>query len=227
MPHRDLTGFVLAGGKSSRMGRDKAALALDGHTLLEHALNVLGQVASGVCILGPRQLYAKHSLPVIEDIYPGCGPLGGIHAALSHTKTNFNLIIAVDTPFLDPKFLAFLTERALGSGAVVTTPEIAGYRQPLCSVYAREFLNIAEEALQRPAFPRDKHSQQPLAGSKSTDYKIVPLFPAAKTLVVNEEEMARFAFTPEMFENLNTPDDLERARRRMAATAPQLKHTEK
>ena len=223
MAHQNLTGFVLAGGKSTRMGRDKAALALNGRTLLEHALGVLGQVTSEVCILGSKQLYANHGARVIEDIYVGCGPLGGIHTALSQTRTDFNLIIAVDTPFLVPEFLSFMAERAMTARAVVTTPEIGGYRQPLCSVYSREFLTIAEEALIAPK----KHSP-PSRGEteKSRDYKIVPLFPEGGTLVINEAELARFAFTPDMFENLNTPEDLERARKRTAARVPQLQTPE-
>ncbi len=129
------------------MGRDKAGLLLDGRTLLEHALQVVREACGSAGILGSRELYGDYGAEVVEDIYPGCGPLGGIHAALSHSKTRFNLIIAVDTPFLSADFLRFMVERAVESAAVVTTPEIAGYRQPLCSVYGQDFLTIAEAAL--------------------------------------------------------------------------------
>jgi molybdopterin-guanine dinucleotide biosynthesis protein A len=197
----ELTGFVLAGGRSSRMGTDKAALLLNGRTLLEHAIGMVGAVTGEpVFILGSRQLYASYG-EVIEDHYPGCGPLAGIHAALSRSHTRFNLIIAVDTPFLSPEFLQHMTRRAIESEAVVTVPEIAGYTQPLCAVYSREFLPIAEKAL------------------KSGSFKIVPLFPKEKTCIVTEAELARFAFNAEMFENLNTPEDMKRARRRAIAPA--------
>ncbi|MGE5323818.1 MAG: molybdenum cofactor guanylyltransferase [Actinomycetota bacterium] len=227
MPRNDITGFVLAGGKSTRMGRDKAALLLDGRTLLEHALATLGQVCREAVILGSRQLYGGYSAKVVEDIFPGCGPLSGIHAALSHSGTEFNLIIAVDTPFLSAEFLSFMAERAVTSGAVVCTPEIGGYRQPLCSVYSRAFLPIAEAALLGKKSLTADRCESARAGSegdagaakaKSRDYKIVPLFPPDRTCVITEEEMRRFAFTPEIFENLNTPDDMERARRRGTAT---------
>lgn len=226
-PREPVTGFVLAGGKSTRMGQDKAMLQMDGRTLLERALEVLRQVASEVRILGPRERYAGYGVPVIEDIFPGCGPLGGIHAALSSAQTRLNLIIAVDTPFLSAEFLRFIAECAWSSGATVTTPEIAGYRQPLCSVYSREFLPIAEQALtrstNRSVIPEEenrnrdqerKAAPEPQPGSKSTEYKIVPLFPSDSTCVITEAEMRKLAFTPEMFENLNTPQDMERARRR-------------
>jgi molybdenum cofactor guanylyltransferase len=197
MVHSQVSGFVLAGGMSTRMGQDKAALTLNGRSLLEHALAALRQVCRDVAILGRHERYGGLA-PVYEDIFPGCGPLGGIHAALSHSQTEYNLIIAVDTPFLLPEFLSYMAERAVASGAVVTTPEIANHTQPLCAVYSLAFLPIAERALQ------------------SGNYKITPLFPGSRTQVVQEAELRRFAFDAEMFENLNTPEDMERARRRFA-----------
>jgi molybdopterin-guanine dinucleotide biosynthesis protein A len=197
MMHSQLSGFVLAGGKSTRMGQDKAAITLNGRTLLDHALAALREVCRDVAILGRHELYGALA-PVYEDVFPGCGPLGGIHAALSSSQTQFNLIIAVDTPFLAPNFLSYLAEKAIASAAVVTTPEIDDYTQPLCTVYSLDFLPIAEHAL------------------KLGNYKIVPLFPKGRTLVVKESELRRIAFATDMFENLNTPEDLARARRRFS-----------
>ncbi len=197
MTTHNLTAFVLAGGKSSRMGADKAALDLAGSTLLEHALATLRLVADKVFILGSKQRYGGYGSEVIEDIFPDCGPLGGIHAALNHSQAACNLIVAVDTPFLSADFLRYIARRAHESGAVVTTAEIAGYTQPLCAVYSPEFLPLAEKALQ------------------SGVYKIATLFPMDSTLRITESEMAQFAFSAEMFENLNTPQDLERARLRL------------
>jgi len=198
-----LTGFVLAGGKSTRMGRDKATavLAPRGQTLLETALAAVRAVAQEVFIVGSPELYGGYGR-ALADIVPGCGPLGGIHTALSHTKTEFNLIIGVDTPFLSAKLLAYLAERALGPRTMVTAPVIKAYPQPLCAVYARDFLSIAAAAL------------------KAGNYKIVPLFPTGHTLLVEEAELAKFAFTAEMFDNLNTQEDLERARRRVPRKDP-------
>jgi len=197
MVHSQLSGFVLAGGKSTRMGHDKAAINLNGRTLLEHALAALRAVCRDVAILGKHELYGALS-PVYEDAFPGCGPLGGIHAALANSQTQFNLVIAVDTPFLAPRFLSYLAERAVTSGAVVTTPEIDNYTQPLCTVYSLDFLPIAEQAL------------------RLGNYEIVSLFPQAQTLVIKESELRKVSFAAGMFENLNTPEDLARARRRFS-----------
>jgi molybdopterin-guanine dinucleotide biosynthesis protein A len=197
MIHSQLTGFVLAGGKSTRMGQDKAAVTLNGRTLLEHTLAALREVCGDIAILGKHALYGALG-PVYEDIFPECGPLSGIHAALTNSQTKFNLIIAVDTPFLSSAFLSYMAERAIATDSVITTPEINGYTQPLCTVYSRDFLPIAEQAL------------------RSGNYKIVPLFPKDKTLVIHEPELRQFAFAADMFENLNTPDDLARAQRRFS-----------
>lgn len=177
------------------MGRDKASVAVQGRTLLETALAAARSVAQEVWIAGSPQLYGAQA-PAIPDIYTGCGPLGGIHAALTHTRTEFNLVLAVDTPFVSHALLAFLAQRALSSGAVATAPVINDYPQPLCAVYSREFLPIAGRALE--------------AGH----YKIVPLFARTTTLLIPQSELAQFAFTAEMFDNLNTPEDVQRAIRR-------------
>lgn len=189
----NLTGFVLAGGKSSRMGRDKALLALRGRTLLETSLTALRAVAPAVFILGPSELYGSFA-PTVPDIFPGRGPLSGIHAALCYTTTQLNLIVAVDIPFVSTEFLGYLAGRASDSSAIVTLPEIGGYLEPVCAVYSREFRKIAERALERG------------------DHKITPLFSAIETQVIPQPELEKFAFPAEMFENLNTPEDLERAR---------------
>jgi molybdopterin-guanine dinucleotide biosynthesis protein A len=190
-----MTGFVLAGGRSTRMGRDKAALSLNGRTLLETALSIVREVTGEVYILGPPELYGACA-PAIADIFPGCGPLSGIHAALARTRTDFNLIIGVDTPFFSGGLLRYVAERALASRAVVTAPIVNSRPQPLCAVYSRAFLPVAEQALRRGA------------------YKVATLFPQEGTVLIPETELARVAFVAEMFENLNTPDDLERARER-------------
>lgn len=207
MVREAITGFVLAGGQSTRMaaGKDedrdkaKAMLAAGGRTLLETALTVLRAVAGEVFILGVAQRYGAFG-PTIADVFPGCGPLGGIHAALTRTKTELNLIIGVDTPFLSPALLGYIVDRALKGRETktVTAPVINDYPQPLCAVYSRKFLPVAEQAL------------------KAGRYKIVPLFARDRTLLISEAELEQVAFTREMFENLNTPEDLERARRRQA-----------
>lgn len=188
-----VTAFILAGGKSSRMGTDKAFLQLGGETLLAHALKLAGAVADDVRIVGDAAKFSAFGR-VVEDVYRDQGPLGGIHAALSTSPTELNVMLAVDLPFVEANFLQYLLTRARESGAMVTLPRAAGGLQPLCAVYQRSFAAVAEDSL------------------RSGRNKIDSLFAKVETCVIDEEELVRGGFSLEMFRNLNTPDDLEKAR---------------
>jgi molybdopterin-guanine dinucleotide biosynthesis protein A len=177
------------------MGRDKAFLTMGGSTLLERALAVARCVSQEVTLVGQREKFAAYG-SVIEDVYRGQGPLAGIHAALSGSTFELNLMIGVDTPFLDPKFAQYLVEQARKDGATVTVPRVARQAQPLCAVYRREFAPVAENALRQ--------------GRNN----IVPLFAEVTTREIGDVEMQELAFDPRMFDNLNTPEEWEQACRR-------------
>jgi molybdenum cofactor guanylyltransferase len=184
----DAAAFILAGGKSTRMGADKAFLNLGGRTLLARALEVARSVTHEVCIVGEAAKFREFA-PVVEDVFPGCGPLGGIHAALRTSARELNLILAVDLPFVTPALLCFLVVRARGSDAMVTVVHAAGGWQPLCAVYRREFADIADKAL------------------REGRYKIDALFDRDRTSVIDEDELKDGGFTAGMFRNLNTPEE--------------------
>jgi len=174
------------------MGTDKALVALDGRTLLARALDLGRSVTHNVSIVGQPAKFAAFA-PVVEDVFPGCGPLGGIHAALLASQAELNLILAVDTPFVPPALLPFLITRARGSTAMVTVARTGGGWQPLCAVYRREFADVAEAAL------REKRC------------KIDALFDTARTQVIEEEELESAGFSPRIFRNLNTKEELKAA----------------
>jgi len=131
-----ITAFVLAGGRSSRMGHDKAFLQLNGRTLLEHALDTARSVAATVRIVGQRAKFGSYG-DVVEDQFTQRGPLAGIHAALRSSETDLNLILAVDTPFVQPCALQYLIDAAAESEKLVTVPRVNGHLQTLCAVYRR------------------------------------------------------------------------------------------
>src|ERR1022692_1796718 len=103
---RDVTAFILAGGKSTRMGADKAFVDYEGRTLLARALDLARSVTADVRIVGSREKFAPFA-PVVEDVFRDCGPLGGIHAALRASLTELNLVLAVDTPFVSWAFAQY------------------------------------------------------------------------------------------------------------------------
>lgn len=191
-----VTGFVLAGGRSSRMGRDKAFLHLGGITLLTSALERTQAATGSAWIVGSAEKFAPFG-PVVEDRYPGCGPLGGIQAALAATRTRLNLITAVDMPFLQLDFLGYLVDQARASQAVVVVPRAGGRLQPLCAVYRKDFAEVAERSLQ--------------AGKN----KIDNLFAEVQTLVMDQAELERNGFGEEMFRNLNNEQDWQEAQRKL------------
>jgi molybdopterin-guanine dinucleotide biosynthesis protein A len=193
-----VNAFVVAGGKSSRMGQDKAFLQLGGRTLLARALELAGVVAGSTCIVGSPEKFAGMG-PVIPDAYPGQGPLAGIHAALTASDTERNLILAVDMPFLHPNFLHYLISRALETSHAAVVPRAAGGLQPLCAVYRRSFAEVAERSLR--------------AGKN----KIDALFDEVETRILEPEELARLGFREEMFRNLNTEKEWQEARLELSA----------
>jgi molybdenum cofactor guanylyltransferase len=189
----DVAAFILAGGKSTRMGTDKAFVTLNGRTLLARLLEVVRSVTTDVCIVGDTAKFSAFA-PVVEDVFPGCGPLGGIHAALRVSKAELNLILAVDVPFVSFALLQFLMAHARNSGASVTVPRINQGWQPLCAIYRREFADAAETAL------------------RAGRYRIDALFDQVQVQVIAEEALEAAGFSSNIFRNLNTKEDLEAAR---------------
>lgn len=142
-----MNGFILAGGRSTRMGRDKALLLYVGRPLIAHAVALLKAAGLAPHIVGPRPDLTNYA-PVMEDLHPGCGPLGGIEAALTKSSSDWNVFIPVDLPLLPQIFLNYLQERAAITGASATIPTLAGRSQPLCAVYHRSLLPGIAQALE-------------------------------------------------------------------------------
>lgn len=189
----DVAAFILAGGKSTRMGADKAFVTLDGRTLLARGLELVRSVTQSVWILGDATKFAAF-VPVVEDIFPGCGPLGGIHAALRSSHAELNLMLAVDLPFASFALLQYLIGRARKEpDAAVTIARSGGRWQPLCAVYRREFVDVAEKAL------------------RAGRYKIDALFDEVRVQVIGEDELEAAGFSERMFRNMNTPEELAEA----------------
>jgi molybdenum cofactor guanylyltransferase len=191
----DAAVFILAGGKSTRMGRDKAFATLDGKTLLARALEVARLVTADVRIVGDAAKFGAFA-PVVEDVFRECGPLGGIHAALRPSGAELNLMLAVDLPFVSPELLEYLITRARNSAAMVTVARTGGGWQPLCAVYRREFADVAEKALRQGR------------------HKIDSLFDAPRTQAIEEDELKGRGFSAKMFRNLNTLEELSAASER-------------
>ena len=176
-------GYVLAGGRSSRMGCDKALLPFRGGRLVESVARAVGLAAGSAVLVGNPRLYEQLGYPAIPDLYPGDGPLGGILTALDHTSADWNLVAACDMPELSAEFLRLLLDAAGGSAADAVVPMgPSGRPEPLCAVYHRRSHAALERALGR--------------GIRSVRAAL-------------ENLHAAIAFVPEVtpFQNVNTPEE--------------------
>jgi molybdenum cofactor guanylyltransferase len=133
-------GYVLAGGRSSRMGRDKAKLPFHGASLAEIVAREVALAAGKVTYVG------RPDLGGIPDLYPGEGPLGGILTALRHTDADWNLIVACDMPEVTAAFLRHLVLQTRESSADIVLPYCGDRPEPLCAVYHRRTLGALEAA---------------------------------------------------------------------------------
>ena len=180
-------GFVLAGGRSSRMGQDKALLPWKGSTLIQSVAREVFNAAGNVTLIGSPQRYGKLGFPVIPDKIEGCGPLGGLHAALSATSAEWNVLVACDMPAITSQLIEQLLEAAEGSGCDALVPETPGGLEPLCAVYHARLLPAVESAI---------HSKL----LKMHDFVSIiqtRLWPAPD---------------PAVFRNINTPQEISGAR---------------
>jgi molybdopterin-guanine dinucleotide biosynthesis protein A len=144
-------GYVLAGGMSLRMGRDKARLELGAKPLALHAVTKLRRVCPEVHILSNRP-ELKEFAPLVRDLHEGCGPMGGLEAALEHSHHEWNLFMPVDVPFLPSSFLDTWVREVSSSqlnGARVAMFTVGGVPQPLFCLLHREVRPFIREAMQR------------------------------------------------------------------------------
>ncbi|WP_297096069.1 molybdenum cofactor guanylyltransferase [uncultured Draconibacterium sp.] len=182
-----ITTIILAGGKSKRMGTDKALLELEGKTLLERAINLCKPISTELLISSNSDLHAGFNYPVINDEVKNCGPIGGIYSGLKQSNTDWNLVLSVDTAFVDAPFLQFLIENIGDFDAVVPFSEKGG--EPLIALYNKSCISKMEELIE------------------NGDYRMHNLLKTVNTNWVDAQEYLNK--NKRLFTNLNRPEDLE------------------
>jgi len=142
------TGFILAGGKSSRMGFDKAFIKYNGKTFIEFSIEKMKNICQNVLINSNNPEIAQFNLPIIRDIYPNVGPLAGIHACLKLSTTQKNIFMACDTPFIDENIYKKILEISDSCDAVVLRhPD--GKIEPLIAYYSKNNIAIIESQIEK------------------------------------------------------------------------------
>ncbi|MEQ1946327.1 MAG: molybdenum cofactor guanylyltransferase [Bryobacteraceae bacterium] len=140
-------GFVLTGGHSARMGRDKALLDVGGSTLVGQIAERVCGAAGNVTLVGGAGRYESLGYAVLPDVIENIGPMGGLLTVLRHSGAEWNLVVACDMPTVTAEFLRELLDAAEASGAGCVVPETKGGRHPLCAVYHRRVLPALEQAI--------------------------------------------------------------------------------
>ena len=193
--HKNLTGIVLAGGASQRMGRDKAFLALGGQTLIEVVIERMAQVCQEVLVVSSDiRPYVSLGVPVVEDRFRGVGVLGGLHAGLVAAAHELVLAVGCDMPFLDRDLLRAFARWVEGFDAAVLRHEDGEQVEPLHGAYRRTCLPAMEAAIR--------------AGRR----RIVSFFPQVRVRYVTPEDVIPFDPDLRSFHNINTPEEWEALR---------------
>ena len=143
-----VAGFVLVGGESRRMGKDKALLAYAGETLVQAVALEVVKAAGSVALLGDPARYRHLGISTVPDVIPARGPMSGLHAALKSAKADWILLVACDMPNVHASFLRTLIDRATLTQARCVAARSERGLEPLCAVYHRSTLSEVEKALQ-------------------------------------------------------------------------------
>ncbi|MBL7892897.1 MAG: molybdenum cofactor guanylyltransferase [Bacteroidia bacterium] len=132
---KKITGIVLAGGKSSRMGSDKGMIKLNGKKFIEHIIEALIPNVSDIIIIANNDNYNNLGYKVYEDIIKECGPLGGIYTGLMNSRTESNIIVSCDIPFINSGLIRHIIKNM--GRADISVPVFEGNTEPLCAVYTK------------------------------------------------------------------------------------------
>jgi Molybdopterin-guanine dinucleotide biosynthesis protein A len=145
MDRGQISGFILAGGKSSRMGTDKAMLSFRGKPLLKHICDLIEPFCCEIIICGSKMEYESFGLKMLPDLYTNIGPISGIYSALNYSRTEWTLIVSVDTPMINRELLEFLISNKESFDSVVPSHN-AGF-EPLIALYNRSALSSVKEMI--------------------------------------------------------------------------------
>lgn len=187
MTHKPVTGIILAGGSSRRMGKDKGLCTFNGKELVSYSIEVLAPICDHILISSNNpDGYQKFGYQVIEDEIKNIGPIGGIYSCLKQSQTIDNLIVSCDTPFLNRESLNHIFEES-ENYEIVIPQHNNSYYEPLAGYYSTHIISKLEKAI------------------ANKDYKLINLFSKVKFHAISTDKLPGLAV---QYKNLNTPEDL-------------------
>ena len=192
----DLTVAILAGGRSKRMGSDKALLTIEGIPLLQRVINAAHLLADArIIISNSPATHSSFLWPLFPDRFPDAGPLGGLATALHHATTSHLLLLACDMPNLRQPLLQYLVDQPRASHGVIIPEDEKGL-QPLCAVYSRSVLPLAEGAIEQGRL------------------SIRTFIGKINACILDKEKWAAHSGSHDPFANYNTPEEYRAGHKR-------------
>ena len=196
--YKDITGIILSGGKSSRLGRDKSFIKFGDRTLIEITVGLMKSVFENVIIsTNSINEYSFHNCPLVEDKYKNAGPLAGIYSALLNSQSEKNFVISCDVPLMNQQMIEYFIKYDSNKDIIIS--KASGYLQPLVGIYKQSVLPMILKLLNQPVNQRNEikknislHSLIKLANTEIIDITSLPFY------------------TEELFFNLNTHEDLKK-----------------
>ncbi len=190
MEGNDITGIILAGGKSNRYGKNKAFELVDGIPIIERIIRVLKEVFSDIIIItNSKEEYRQFNLRLYEDIIKGLGPIGGIYTGLKNIDCRGGFFVACDMPFLNAAFIRYMI--SIWNDEDVVVPRFGWKIEPLHAIYSKACIPYIEELIKREI------------------YQIRSIFNKTKVRYVQEEEITQFDPSFSFILNINRPEDLD------------------
>jgi len=205
--YNDITGIILSGGKSKRMGVNKSLLKVESKTIIEVVQDKISKLFKELLVVtNEPELYQFLNLIIYEDIFLGKGPLAGIHSGLVHSKTQQNFILSCDIPLITTDMINTIINYKKNSP--ITVAKADGYIQQLCGVYDKSCLSKVEDLLEESLSDENRNTQQEKRGCK-----VLQLIKEIDSEILDAEALP--FYNKDLFFNMNTMDDFIYAKKKL------------
>lgn len=190
-----LTGIILSGGKSVRMGMDKAFIKVDGIPIIQRTYDMFSKLFQEIIIVtNHKELYSTFQAKIVNDLITDRGALGGLYTGLFYSSFPYSFCVACDMPFLKESIIRFLLQQVDGFDAII--PKTADGLQPLHAIYSKNCIGPIKKLIDQGG------------------YKIIDFYPLIKIKIIEENEFIALDKNRESFINVNTPGELDHLQQR-------------
>jgi molybdopterin-guanine dinucleotide biosynthesis protein A len=199
--YNDITGFILAGGKSTRMGTNKSLLTIGEHRVIERVADLMSDLFQEVILIANQpEEYSFLNLQMYKDIYKDIGPLAGIHSALIHSMTENNFIISCDIPLMTADVIKYIIEYPTKKS--ITVAKADNFIQQLCGLYSRSLIPAIEKIIDKETEVKDERDPD----QKKRGCRVLDLVKSTDSEIIDIEK-EYVGYIPGTFYNMNRPEE--------------------